>query len=192
MALNHLISFPNHLARARPPLPLFGQCPFEKVFLYEGLPEGKADPTAFKFRQHRRIVHCSGHLAPWSILRHGTRSPRPPQPTTRSPHPPPSPSKEPPSPPHPLLSGPVWPWNSQQQQHDGGRRQKIVSVLRHSLVLLLVGGSTGRWAGLPRREEEGGRRTPGPGHQTREHTVNSLLLSTPRSFHIRHGQDGKL
>ena len=36
-------------------------------------------------------------------------------------------------------------------------RQKIMS-----LVLLLVGGgSTGRWSGLPRREE-GGRRTPGP------------------------------
>ena len=87
-------------------------------------------------------------------------------------HPRPHP-QTPPSPPHPASWALFDP-----KIHGSTQRQKIVSVLWHSLVLLLVGGSTGRWAGLPRREEEGGRRTPGPGHQTREHTVNSLLLSS--------------
>ena len=72
-------------------------------FKYGVLPKGKVDLTALKFRRHCGIVHWSGHLAPWSILRHGTRSsPRPPQATTRSPHPTPS-SDPPPSPPHPAL-----------------------------------------------------------------------------------------
>ena len=65
----------------------------------------------------------------------------------------------------------------------------------------MVGGSTGlRWAGgLARRkeeeeEEEGGRRTPGPGHQTREHTVNPLLLLSfvDELFHMRRRQVGNL
>ena len=107
------------------------------------------------------IIHWSGHLAPWSILRHGTRSP---DPTTRSPRPrpPPSPSSTPPSPPHP----PSWALLDPGIHGRSTRRQKIVSVLWHSLVLLLVGGSTGRWPASPggRRRAAAGVRDPATRH----------------------------
>ena len=115
-------------------------------------------------------------------------------------HPHPQPSSHPHHP-IPFSRALLSPCNSQQQQHDGRRRQKIVSVLWHSVVLLLVGGSTGRWAGLPRRRAAAGVRDPATRHVNTRSTpflspsweIFSYQTRTPdtcfpRSFHIRQGQ----